>query len=115
MIFTLIIRTNHLNNSYTALKFANALIQKQQTINFIYFITDSVYMANKNIDMPSDEYNIAMQWSDFAAANNLDLTVCAASGLRRGIDESILWSRFKMGSIGQLVESCEQADRVISL
>jgi len=72
-------------------------------------------MANKNIDMPSDEYNLSQQWAEFAINNNIELSVCAASALRRGINEACLPAGFKMGSIGQLVDSCATADRVLSL
>jgi len=115
MKFTIIIKHSHLQNCYSALKFATALIRQKHHINFIYFINDSTYIANRNIDMPSDECNLSQQWSEFATAHKLKLTVCAASALRRGINEDCLATGFAMGSIGQLVESCDLADRVVSL
>lgn len=115
MKFTIIIKHSHLQNCYSALKFTSAIIQQNHQINFIYFINDSAYIANRNIDMPSDEYNLSHQWSEFADKHQLQLIVCTASALRRGISEDCLATGFAMGSIGQLVENCDLADRVISL
>lgn len=115
MKFTLIITTNHLNNNYSALQFAQAALLQQHNINCIYFLFDGAYAANSHIDMPTDEFAVSSLWSKFAANNNITLSVCAASGLRRGIDSANLASGFAMGSIGQLVASCAEADRVIRL
>jgi tRNA 2-thiouridine synthesizing protein D len=115
MKLVLIIRTNHLSNNHTALQFARAALAQQHTFNCIYFHLDSVLLANRYIDMPTDEFDLNQAWSNFANENNLQLTVCAAAGLRRGINEKCLADGFKMGSIGQLVESCDIADRVLSL
>lgn len=115
MIYTLIIRSHHLQNTYNAINFAQALLSQQHTINYIYFLFDGAYTANINIDMPTDEPNLSQQWSELAQNNNLILHVCASSALRRGINVNNLASSFAMGSIGQLVESADQADRVVSL
>ena len=114
MKFALIVRNSHLNNNYSALKFAQSAVL-QHTISCIYFVFDGAYTADKYIDMPTDEFNLSRSWSEFASKYNIDLLVCAASGLRRGISETNLAQGFKMGSIGQLVQSCDEADRVLSL
>ncbi len=114
MIFTLIVRSN-LYTSNSALQFANAIIQEQHKINAVYFLLDGAYHANQFIDLPTDEPNMNLQWRQFSQINDIDLIVCAASGLRRGVNANNLLNRFKIGSIGQLVESCAQADRVVSL
>ncbi len=115
MIFTLIVRTNHLNHSHSALSFARSLIAQQHNINCIYFLFDGTYIASNVIDLPSDEPNISHAWSLFAQQNNIDLSVCAASSYRRGVIAESLAPGFELGSMGQLVESCDLADRVVSL
>jgi len=114
MIFTLIVRSNLFTN-HTAFKFAEAVLAEQHKINGIYFLLDGVYLANQFIDMPTDEPNINLQWRRLAQMHELDLIVCAASGLRRGVNANNVLNSFKIGSIGQLVESCAYADRVVSL
>lgn len=115
MIYTLIIRSNHLTNNYSALNFAKALLEQQHIINNIYFLFDGVYLANKLIDMPNDEFNLQAEWSNLAKQYSLKLNVCAASGLRRGIDAQNMAKGFTHGSIGELVASCDVADRVVCL
>ena len=115
MIYTLIVRSSHLKNNYNALQFARILLTQAHQINCIYFLFAGAYTANKFISMPSDEPNIAMQWSEFSQQHNLPLKVCDASAARRGINASNLLTGFKLGSIGELVESCDLADRVITL
>lgn len=115
MLFTLIIKTSHLQNNFNALELARCLVLQNQNINCIFFIFDGVYTANAAIDLPSDEPNLAYAWNKFALDNNLTLTVCSASAARRGITADKIYSGFTLGSIGQLVEYSDQADRVITL
>jgi tRNA 2-thiouridine synthesizing protein D len=115
MKYALIVRSNHLTGGLQALQFARALIAQQHSITGIYFLFDGAYVANKLIDMPSDELNLTAEWTKFAQLNNLDLLICAASGMRRGIVADNLAPGFKLGSIGQLVEACDQADQVVTL
>jgi len=115
MKFVLIVRTNHLNNSYSALKFAQTALQLEHELECIYFLFDGAYCANQQIDMPSDEYSLAKDWSDLAASYNLTLGVCAASSTRRGIAPNNFAPGFAPASLGQLVASCDLADRVVCL
>ncbi len=115
MIFTLIVRNNHLTNCYSALEFARAALAAKHKISGIYFLFAGAYVANQLIDMPSDEFSLPSHWSQFALQNGVPLIVCSASGLRRGITQDNLAAGFSLGSIGQLVESCALADRVVSL
>lgn len=115
MIYTLIIRSNHLTSNYSALDFAKSLLRQQHVINNIYFLFDGAYLANSLINMPSDDFNLQVEWSKFALQHNIKLSVCAASGLRRGIEHQNMALGFSNGSIGELVESCDTADKVVSL
>ncbi len=115
MQFTLIVRTNHLDNTHSALEFAKAVLEQQHNLNFIYFMLDGAYTANKNIDMPTDEPDLSQAWRQFAITHNVEICVCTASALRRGINQTNLATGFKLGSIGQLVAACDVADRVVSL
>ncbi len=114
MIYTLIVSSNHLTDGRNALLQAEELIQQQNQINHIYFIFDGVYTANKYIEMPSDEFDLKQAWSDFASKHKVRLSICAASGFRRGITPETLASGFSMSSIGELVESCNAADKVLT-
>lgn len=114
MIYTLIITSNHLTNGQHALSMAQNLLADGNQINKIYFLFDGAYVANKLIDMPSDEYDLTRAWSAFALEHKINLHVCQASALRRGITKEILSPGFISGSIGELVESCLAADKVLT-
>lgn len=114
MIYTLIISSNHLTNGRNALQLAQELLAQKAQINRIYFLFDGVYVANKFIDMPTDEFDLTSAWTAFAQQHKVPLSVCAASGYRRGIVDQNLAAGFSFGSIGELVESCTMADKVIS-
>lgn len=115
MIYTLIVTTNHLTNGRNALKIAEELLSTDNKINCIYFLFDGTYVANKFIDMPTDEFDLTRAWSDFAAKNAIQLSVCSASGLRRGIADGSIANQFKFGSIGELLSNCNVADKVLAL
>ncbi len=115
MIYSLIILGNHLTNGHHAFKVAQDLIAQKHTINQIYFLFDGVYVANKFIDMPVDEYDLAKNWVNFANANHIPLLICAASGFRRGIVKDTISTDFEFGTIGQLVDSCDKADKIITI
>lgn len=115
MIYTFIVRTNHLNSSVCALEQVRTVIAQQHIISCIYFLFDGAYLANKYIDMPTDEINLSREWQNFARDNALELLVCSASGLRRGICPETIATGFRFGSIGELVESCAAADQVVCI
>ncbi len=69
---------------------------------------------------------LAAQWGEFAAQENVDLVVCVASALKRGIvdsDESRRYNKpsgnlasgFNLSGLGQWIDACINADRVLTL
>jgi tRNA 2-thiouridine synthesizing protein D len=115
MLFTVIVRHDHLTNVNGSLALVQALINEQHSIKTIFFLFNGAYTANAFIDMPSDEPNISQLWSELAQAHQIRLVVCSASAARRGICVTNLAPGFNLGSIGELVESCDASDRVVSL
>ena len=99
--------------SDTAYRFAVAALAKGHEIYRVFFYNDGVYNANKLSDPQSDDRNLVALWSKLAADNNLDLVVCIAAALRRGMKEEILAEGFRISGLGQLVEAGIQADRII--
>jgi tRNA 2-thiouridine synthesizing protein D len=48
-----------------------------------------------------------------AVDHGVDLVVCVAAALRRGIKDEILAKGFRISGLGQLVESAIHADRLV--
>lgn len=115
MLYTVIIRHDHLTNVTGSLAVVQALINEQHSIKTIFFLFNGAYAANAFIDMPSDEPNISQLWSELAQTHKVRLVVCSASAARRGICITNLAPGFSLGSIGELVESCDASDRVLCL
>ena len=63
---------------------------------------------------PQDDRNVVTRWSKLAADHDLDLVVCVAAALRRGIKEENLAPNFRISGLGQLVETGIQAERLVT-
>ncbi|MBQ0760434.1 MAG: sulfurtransferase complex subunit TusD [Gammaproteobacteria bacterium] len=111
-------------SSKTALQFCKALIASQHRICRVFFFNDGVHCANSFITPPQDEHAIPKQWQALQQDYDLDLVVCVSSALRRGIidqkeaqryeiDGHNMATGFSIGGLGQWVDACINADRVI--
>jgi len=99
--------------SDTAYRFTVAALAKGHEIYRVFFYNDGVYNSNKLSEPQTDDRNLVSLWSDLAAEHKLDLVVCIAAALRRGMKEEILAEGFRISGLGQLVEAGIKADRTI--
>ena len=53
-------------------------------------------------------------WAKLAEEHKVDLVVCVAAALRRGIKDENLAAGFRISGLGQLVEAGIQADRLVT-
>ena len=97
----------------SAYQFAKAAIEKGHEVPRIFFYHDGVYNASSLTDPPKDDRNIVMRWAKLAKEHNIDMVVCVAAALRRGIKEENLAEGFRISGLGQLVEAGIQADRLV--
>jgi len=111
--FALIVNTSVVN-SYSALKFAEAVLNLKHSIQAIFFYQHGVNLANAFIDLPQDETNIQQNWQTLAKQHAINLIVCSSSALRQGIQLDKLADQFIIGSLGQLTEIISSSDRVIT-
>lgn len=100
--------------SDTAYQFAKAAIDKGHEIHRVFFYHDGVNNASKLTQPPQDDRNIVNRWSKLAEDHGVDLVVCVAAALRRGIVDENLATGFRISGLGQLVESGIQADRLLT-
>lgn len=100
--------------SDTAYQFAKAAIDKGHEIHRVFFYHDGVNNASKLTQPPQDDRNIVNRWSKLAEEHGVDLVVCVAAALRRGIVDENLATGFRISGLGQLVESGIQADRLLT-
>lgn len=109
----------------TALRFAKSLLGKGHELYRVFFYHDGVHCGNQLITPPQDEQDLPEQWSELAKAHQIDMVVCIASALRRGIlndseadrhekGNGNLKDGFDISGLGQLVEASIVSDRVIT-
>jgi tRNA 2-thiouridine synthesizing protein D len=99
--------------SDTAYRFSVAALAKGHEIYRVFFYNDGVYNSNKLSEPQTDDRNLVSLWKELAAEHDVDLVVCIAAALRRGMKEEILEDGFRISGLGQLVEAGIEADRTI--
>ena len=100
--------------SDSAWNFAAAAIAKGHEVMRVFFYHDGVYNATKLTEPPQDDRHIVNRWSALAAEHKVDLVVCVAAALRRGIKDEVLAPGFRISGLGQLVDAGIKADRTVT-
>ena len=98
----------------SAYQFAKAAVEKGHEVFRIFFYYDGVNNANKLSEPQQDDRQIVKRWSEFAKNHDVDLVVCVAAGLRRGIKDEILADGFRISGLGQLTEAGIDCDRLVA-
>lgn len=109
----------------TAYQFAVAALEQGHSILRIFFYQDGVHNATRLAVPPQDETNIPQRWTILAADHQIDMVVCVAAALRRGIldrnearryekDSDNLAENFNIAGLGQLIDAGLNSDRLIT-
>jgi tRNA 2-thiouridine synthesizing protein D len=98
----------------TAYLFAKAVLEKGHTIHRVFFYHDGVHNSSNNTEPPQDDRHIVNRWTKLAEEHEIDLVVCVAAALRRGIKDNNLAEGFRISGLGQLIETGIQADRLVT-
>ncbi|PIE43077.1 MAG: sulfurtransferase complex subunit TusD [Gammaproteobacteria bacterium] len=116
---------NQSDSPSTALAFAKELIHQKHQIYRVFLYQQAVELANEYQQLATDEEDISTQWRLFSEEHNLDVVVCIAAALRRGVvdkNEAERYTKngnnctehFELAGLGQLIDAVVQSDRVIS-
>jgi tRNA 2-thiouridine synthesizing protein D len=98
----------------SAYLFCKAALARGHEIHRVFFYHDGVNNASRLTEPPQDDRNIVKRWTQLAEEHGIDLVVCVAAALRRGIKEENLAAGFRISGLGQLVETGIEADRVVT-
>ena len=98
----------------TAYLFCRAAIAKGHEIHRVFFYHDGVNNSSRLTEPPQDDRNVVARWSKLAADHGVDLVVCVAAALRRGIKDEVLAPGFRISGLGQLVDAGIKADRTVT-
>lgn len=99
--------------SDSAYHFALAAIAKGHEVARVFFYNDGVYNANKLSEPQTDDRNLVALWAELGKEKGIDLVVCIAAALRRGIKDENLQDGFRISGLGQLVEAGIENDRLV--
>lgn len=127
MIFSLAIysapHTSQASDS--AYRFAETLLSEGHSLYRVFFYQDGVYNSNNLLTLPQDETDISSGWQQLSAKYQIDMVVCIAAALKRGIlnqEEAERYEKpahnlrdgFAISGLGQLVDAALMSDRVIT-
>jgi len=100
--------------SDSAYLFTKAALEKGHEIYRVFFYYDGVNNANKLSEPQADDRDLVKLWSALAEEHKVDLVVCVAAALRRGLKDEILAPGFRISGLGQLIEAGIQSDRLVT-
>ncbi|MEH6628680.1 MAG: sulfurtransferase complex subunit TusD [Motiliproteus sp.] len=111
--------------SATAYRFTKAAIDKGHDIYRIFFYGDGVLNASSLNAPPQDESDLCQQWQQLGLQHDIDMVVCIAAALKRGIldpgeakrfekQASNLAPGFNLSGLGQMMDATQQSDRLIT-
>ena len=111
--------------SYSAFQFARSLLKQGHSLYRVFFYSDGIHNATTLAISPQDEFDLQVAWQLLAEKYQLDLVVCIAASLKRGVlneEEAQRYNKpthnlakeFNLSGLGQLVEAASISDRLIS-
>lgn len=111
--------------SLSAFRFAEAVIAKGHHLLRVFFYSDGIQNANCLTAPPQDEFDLVCAWQTLAKKHNIELIVCIAAALRRGVIDQTEADRyrkngnnlaegFSLGGLGQLLDAAVSADRFVT-
>lgn len=111
---------------HSALSFAKAIIEsKEHQLKGVFFYQDAVLIGNSLSQNPRDEFNLQAAWQTLSKEQGIELYLCIAAAIRRGIiseDESHryeleshnLAAGFQLEGLGTLVSLMHDCPKIIS-
>ncbi len=97
----------------SAYQFVKHALDKGHQVLRVFFYYDGVFNGSRFVAPQSDDRHIVKRWAGLAEQHPVDLAICVAAGLRRGITEEVIAPGFRITGLGQLIESCIDADRTV--
>lgn len=124
-IALLVTAAPHQENAWHALHFCRAALVLGHEVPRVFFYGDGATHGNLLLLPPQDEAHVTRDWQRLAAEHGIELVVCIAAALKRGVLDADTARReektvanlapgFLISGLGQLAEVMIDADRVVS-
>lgn len=109
----------------SAYRYVQAALELGHTVTRVFFYGEGVLNATRLAAPPQDELSLPAHWQQLSQQHPVELIVCIAAALRRGIlnpqeaarhgkDGHNLAEGFELSGLGQLVDATLNNDRVIT-
>jgi tRNA 2-thiouridine synthesizing protein D len=108
----------------SAYQFAQALLAKGHRLSSVFFYREGVLNANQLTAPAGDEFDLVRGWVQLARQHGIELNVCVAAALRRGVTDeqetaqqglpaANLQPGFILSGLGSLAEAALSSDRLV--
>jgi tRNA 2-thiouridine synthesizing protein D len=115
----------HHENAWHALQFCRAALARGHAVPRVFFYGEGAGHGNLLLLPPQDEAHVSRDWGRLAEAHAIELVVCVAAALKRGVMDADTARReekpvanlapgFLISGLGQLAEAMLEADRLVS-
>ena len=114
------------NAHQRGLQVCQAIVDAGHGLSRIFFYHDAVLVATATTVPPQDEFDAAAAWAQFANQQPVELAVCIAAGIRRGVlseaeakryevSAATLQEPFELVGLGQLIDAIASAERYLEI
>lgn len=108
----------------SAWQFAQALLAAGHTVSSVFFYREGVLNANQLTSPANDEFDLVRAWVTLSRQHGIELNVCVAAALRRGITDereaaqlglssANLQEGFTLSGLGALAQAALSCDRLV--
>ena len=112
------------NASQSALAFAHAALAAGHEIARVFFFHEGVLTGLNSVVPPQDERDVTADWVALAQDHEVELAVCIANALKRGVlnapeqkryekPSATLADAFELVGLGQLIDAITSSDRYV--
>lgn len=109
----------------SALRFCRAAVAAGHQVPRVFFYHDGVYTASALTVAPQDEPSPQADWVELAESAGIELAVCIAAALKRGLVDADEQRRYELAAsnvhpafaivgLGQLIEAIGSSDRFVT-
>lgn len=113
------------SSARSALRFLEAAVAAGHEVYRVFFYHEAVELADRNVVLPQDESPLLDSWVELAERHQVQLAICIAAALRRGVlneEERDRYERpaanahpaFEVVGLGQLIDAVVQSDRFVT-
>lgn len=101
-------------SAHSAYQFIKAALAEGHEIVRLFFYHDGIYNSFIMTRHAASGDRVFPDWSGLATQHGIDLVLCVSAAERRGLSpDTRLAEGFRIGGLGQWVEACLKADRVM--